>query len=145
MYEALTGRIPFGRKQQALTLKCELDPVPPAQLVPDPPADLSALCMELLQRDPGLRPRGGEILHRLGVGLPVHVEARRDSLFVGRRAQLEVLAAALGEVAGGRAATVYVHGPSGIGKSELVRHFLTSRSSNQSCSSSADAATRARP
>ena len=47
-----------------------------------------------------------------------------DAPFVGRRRELDVLDEAYRTVARGRAAAVYVCGPSGIGKSALVRSFL---------------------
>ena len=48
----------------------------------------------------------------------------RDTPFVGRERQLQTLNDAFDAVANGRAAAVSVHGPSGIGKSALVRRFL---------------------
>ena len=45
-------------------------------------------------------------------------------LFVGRARPLAMLTASFGEVRMGRAAAVCVQGPSGIGKTALVQHFL---------------------
>ena len=47
-----------------------------------------------------------------------------DTPFVGRRRELEVLGDAYAAVTRGRAVSVYVCGPSGIGKSALMRSFL---------------------
>ena len=47
-----------------------------------------------------------------------------DVPFVGRTAELAKLHTALERVRGGQAAVVHILGPSGIGKSELVRRFL---------------------
>src|SRR5262249_25314024 len=44
--------------------------------------------------------------------------------FLGRRQQLAVLRDAFAAVQQGHTKTVLVHGPSGMGKSRLVRHFL---------------------
>ncbi len=51
-------------------------------------------------------------------------EPLADAPFVGRTRELEVLDEAYLTVTRGRAAAVYVCGPSGIGKSALVRSFL---------------------
>ena len=54
LYEALTGELPFsGSIADVLRHKQHADPIaPPAIVVPGVPADLSALCMGLLRRDP---------------------------------------------------------------------------------------------
>jgi serine/threonine protein kinase len=67
LYEALTGRIPFtGSAIEVLLQKRECDPPPPAQLVPELPANLSAICMGLLCRDPAHRLSGHDALRSLG-------------------------------------------------------------------------------
>jgi hypothetical protein len=43
---------------------------------------------------------------------------------VGRKRQLDALADAFEDMEGGQTVTVLVHGPSGIGKSVLIQHFL---------------------
>jgi hypothetical protein len=131
LYQALTGKIPFqGSLIEALLRKKECDPPSPLELVPDVPADLSSICMGLMYRDPARRLSGREVLSRLGCG-PVTVSALEeagtplaDAPFVGRTPELEVLDEAYLTVTRGRAAAVYVCGPSGIGKSALVRYFL---------------------
>ena len=47
-----------------------------------------------------------------------------DSPFIGRAREMAVLREAFRSVVGGDTAAVCVSGPSGIGKSVLVRHFL---------------------
>lgn len=131
LYEALTGEIPFkGPLIEVLLRKKECDPPPPIELVPEVPAELSSICLGLMCRDPARRLSGRDALSRLGDG-PVVASApaeRREPLgeapFIGRTRELEVLDQAFGTVARGRAASVYVCGPSGIGKSALVRSFL---------------------
>jgi len=45
---------------------------------------------------------------------------------IGRKRHLEALADAFGALRQGRTVVVHVHGPSGVGKSALVRSFLDS-------------------
>ena len=66
LYEALTGTIPFvGPVPDVLLRKGTCDPPAPAQLVPDVPADLSAICMGLLCRNPEQRLSGPQALRAL--------------------------------------------------------------------------------
>ncbi|HLK40880.1 MAG TPA: AAA family ATPase, partial [Polyangiaceae bacterium] len=129
LYEALVGSAPFvGPIDEVLTLKNLMDPIAPAASVDDVPEDLDDLCMALLNRDPARRPDGDEILRRLGVrssSPPIPV-ASVDSTaaFIGREAQLRTLQTAFEEVRSGRSITVCVSGPSGMGKSTVVHHFL---------------------
>ncbi len=128
LFQALTGRLPFeGAPLKVLMDKRRLDPPSPADLVPDLPADLVALCDALLRRDPTARPGATDILSRL----TAHDE-RLETLtampalrtLVGRETHLAALAAAWREAGAGQGAAVYVHGSSGMGKSALIRHFL---------------------
>jgi predicted Ser/Thr protein kinase len=130
LYEALTGRVPFdGSFEDVLRQKRETDPCPPADIAADVPDGLNAICMGLLRRDPTRRMTGQEaarILERDSAGSvaarPSHADT--EPPFVGRRRHLAVLETALAEVKRGTATAVYVHGPSGIGKSALVQRFL---------------------
>jgi serine/threonine protein kinase len=135
LYEALTGRLPFiGKFFEVLSNKQKIEPPAPNELAVNVPADLNALCCDLLRRDPQARPTGDEILRRLGANAqPYEVSGNvrdatpampRDAMFVGRERQLQTLAEAFRTTRAGRTATVYIHGNSGIGKSALVEHFL---------------------
>jgi serine/threonine protein kinase len=130
LYEALTGTIPFsGPVADVLLRKSIFDPPAPADLVPDVPGDLSALCMGLLRRNPEQRLSGIEVLRRLARDsvapvLDTTPAPTREISFVGRGRQLRTLNDALVTVSNGAAAAVSVYGPSGIGKSALVRRFL---------------------
>ncbi len=129
LYEALTGQVPFfGSAYEVLTTKRSAVPPRPRDAAPDAPADLDALCTELLQPDPSARPRDDEVLARLGVA-----PAQRASLmppsgesppFVGRRRELDQLQRAYEQARRGTSVTVYVHGESGLGKTALARHFV---------------------
>ena len=67
LYEALTGALPFaGTVLDVLLRKRIDDPPAPAEVVPDVPADLSAICMGLLRRDPEQRLSGPEALRATG-------------------------------------------------------------------------------
>jgi eukaryotic-like serine/threonine-protein kinase len=131
LYQALTGQLPFrGTMLEIMQAKEHLPPPTPRNLVPSLPNDLTELCMDLLRRRPDERPSGRDILHRLGVSdepsrrvLTSLVKPDRVKL-VGREQHLTVLDQAFSEVKQGRAASVLIHGISGIGKSALVQRFL---------------------
>ena len=133
LYEALTGNWPFsGTFVEMMWNKRHSDAAPPRELVPDIPEDLNALSRDLLRRDPQARPVGEEILSRLG-GVqgatfePVRQTAfpARSAPFVGREAHLSALRSAYLATREGRAVIVHLRGTSGMGKTALVRRFLT--------------------
>ncbi len=132
LYEALTGRRPFkGDPVEVLTQKLQVEVVPPHERARDVPEDLDRLCCELLRRDEAERPSGAEILRRLrgGEAGPKLSTGRRTrpshtAPFVGRKDQLAALHEAFARTKEGRAVTILVRGPSGMGKSTLVRRFL---------------------
>jgi serine/threonine protein kinase len=132
LYEALTGVLPFdGESYEILHKKQQFDPPPPSSLLPDVPADLSALCVELLRREPGARPAGAEVLRRLArqpdaipPTSPRRGPQRLEVPLIGRQRHLRILNEAFEEVRNGRTVLVDVHGRSGAGKTSLVRHFL---------------------
>ncbi|MEO8214520.1 MAG: protein kinase, partial [Myxococcales bacterium] len=103
-----------------------------AALPADVPSDLGSLCFELLAADPGRRPGGAEIVDRLKRRSDVHpgpstsapTPSDRRS-FVGREAQIAALDHGFIRACGGALTVVCVHGPSGFGKTALVREFLT--------------------
>ena len=132
LYEVLTGRFPFcGSPFEVYRQKLEQIPVAPSALVPEVPEDLSALCAALLERAPGARPSGKEILRRVSkVTPPAACEQARSALreapFVGREAELQVLEQAYLQSRSGHPVLVSITGASGIGKTAVVRHFLQS-------------------
>lgn len=133
LFEALTGRVPFqGSLYQMIVARRESEPPAPRQVADGVPEDLDALCRALLRPDPSARPDGDEILERLrgSVGpqwdrAPAPEPREGGPTFVGRRTQLATMEEALAEVRGGRCATILVKGLSGMGKTALVRRFLT--------------------
>jgi serine/threonine protein kinase len=126
LYQALTGRLPIeGEDVEIILGKQFAVPVPPSARVPETPADLEALCMELLRVDPMERPQGAEIVARLGGQLAEagSSEGTPSLSFVGRAEQLASLHRAFDlSVAG--TVIARVHGQSGAGKSALLGRFL---------------------
>jgi len=121
LWEALAGATPAG-----------------APLPDDVPADLRALCHELLAADPALRPRGERVCDLLAAGAPADraqtlpLGASADALFVGREVELRLLAEAWQRALTGEPVMWLVEGASGVGKSALIRHFLASLTGSHS-------------
>src|SRR4029453_12805510 len=65
----------------------------------------------------------------LAVALPP--SPHRPAPWVGRARDLECLEVAFAEMCRGRTVACYIHGPSGIGKTALVRRFLDDRIGRQ--------------
>jgi hypothetical protein len=131
LYEALIGRLPFsGESLQILAAKVLGEFDRPDELAHFAPPDLAALAVALLDRSPDARPTGDDVLRRLGV--PTRHESTvpraspaRDRMLIGRGEHMQVLEAAFATVREGQHVSIYVHGPSGIGKSRLVEQFTT--------------------
>jgi tetratricopeptide (TPR) repeat protein len=128
LYEALVGRPPFsGTVIDVLTRKITTDPSPPSTELEGVPADLDALCMALLHRDPEKRPAGAEIARRLGTvrsSAPAPAPGSAGSTFIGRRAQLDALASAF-DASRRELTAVRVGGRAGVGKYTLVQEFVS--------------------
>ena len=129
LYEALTGTLPFvGDRESVLLQKMKGLPSAPRAVDPAAPADLSALCLQLMAVRPAERPPGATVLDRLGaVRLPLpapSMEAVAAPPFLGRKRELAVLDAAITQVRKGTPTTVLVEGTSGMGKSALLLQFL---------------------
>lgn len=135
LYAALTGELPFpGDAYAAVLRKQHAEPVHPAKLAPSAPRALCDLSAALLRRDPGARATCADVLKILGDGASASSASwapperpRSEAPFVGREGELEILRGALEEALSSRRApaAVFVHGSSGIGKTELVKHFLS--------------------
>jgi serine/threonine protein kinase len=128
LYEALVGRPPImGNTMEILLAKQTWQPPAPQTLDASVPADLSALCAELLRIDPKERPSAEEVVARLDGTVrprPPRPAVQEETPFVGRHDELAELRRAFDE-SGPRAVAVLVEGESGIGKSNLVRHFTS--------------------
>ncbi|MCB9665088.1 MAG: AAA family ATPase [Alphaproteobacteria bacterium] len=130
LFEALTGTLfDDGPVGDVLLRRPTLAPRDPREIVPGLPAPLADLCVALLATDPASRPTADQAITRLGLHEdrePVLVKvATRRELTVGRDAEIEALTALVRQ-AGVRArpALGIVRGPSGIGKSHVVRCVL---------------------
>src|SRR5260221_5578817 len=134
LYKALTGQLPFyGTFSELLHAKQQTRPRPPSEVVEGVPADLEALCMDLLEPAPEARPDGSEIVARLRAGQPqvavtahalsVSAMASSSVAFVGRELELSVLQQGVRHVAAREAVLTLVSGASGIGKTTLIQHF----------------------
>ena len=125
LYEALTGRAPYLQPAiEVLLGRVQQTPPPrPRDLSPVVPADLEDLCLELLSREPELRPTEREILRRLRVeSLESSELSAPEGVFIGRERELAQLRHAL-TAAQESARVVLVDGASGVGKSALLRRF----------------------
>jgi hypothetical protein len=127
LYEALTGQVPFtGRLGQIMMAKSSQLPLPPATIAPDCPRDLADLAMALLARDPHQRPTADEILRRLAAEHSTALDASEVATaidLIGRQEHIAALEDAY-RTSIGASVTVYIRGPSGIGKSTLVQSFV---------------------
>jgi eukaryotic-like serine/threonine-protein kinase len=130
LFQALTGALPFdGAPIEVMVQKQDRDGSPPRALAPEAPADLDDLCRDLLRCDPAARPTGTAVLDRLGVAATASARLQAVArpaarpIFVGRRAELEVLRGAFEAACRGTPQSVLVGGESGVGKTALVRWF----------------------
>ena len=133
LYEALVGAPPFsGPLVDVIRLKTTVETPAPSESVDGVPADLDELCRALLEREPGRRPPGADILRRVGgtrtsLAPPASPAGTPGSSLVGRERHLQALREAFEVARGGRSVTVRVSGRAGLGKSVLVQHFLDDR------------------
>ena len=126
LYQALTGRLPyFDRSGHVAEEKLTGPPTPLKAIAPSAPDDLAALCGALLHLTPSERPTGEAILRALGESVVSGAEALgAGEGFVGRASELYALSQAYDAVLARATVAVLVEGPSGVGKSALVRRFL---------------------
>lgn len=125
LYDTLTGQVPFGGTYvDVINQKRSGDVPPPSTIASGIPADIDALCADLLRCDPRERPTGDEILERLGRWMPRTAAPKPPTPFLGRDAHLRALREAFDASVAGQQTTVCVEGVSGAGKSALIRAFL---------------------
>ncbi len=115
LYEALVGALP--------------NRVPSREQLIGAPKDLARLCVDLMNLDVGRRPTGDEVLARLNAKTDLPSDAigsgfSAPTSLIGRSKELDRLLSALESMLIGQTSVVFVSGPSGIGKTTLVEHFV---------------------
>jgi hypothetical protein len=126
LYAALTGQLPFqGGTLEVLRAKMHAPPRPPRELAPHVPPDLEALCVALLAADPAARAGAHEVLAAVGAAAHGVAPEPVRTPFVGRAAELAILDEAFAASCAGEGTSVLLCGESGLGKSTLVRRFLS--------------------
>jgi eukaryotic-like serine/threonine-protein kinase len=126
LYEALTGKLPLEdtSTERLLERKVSERAAAASSLAAGVPGDLEALCSDLLERDPALRPDARQVLERLGGPRPESSEAPSSLPFIARDRELSVLHEALASTRHGEPKVVIIEGPSGIGKTALLNRFF---------------------
>ena len=124
LYQALTGRKPFhGSSLEVLRRKQIERPVPPSEITSVVSAQLNDLCLKLLERDPLKRASHADIVRLAYPDGSVQVRESPSSPFVGRNEPLRGLSGAYAAAEDGPV-LVHLCGPSGIGKTVLLREFM---------------------
>jgi serine/threonine protein kinase len=140
LYEALTGALPWqvsGSFTEILERRTAAEVCDPRTLDPSLPPDLCELAVDLLRRAPAARPDYATLRQRLAPedarhATPASMPRTRSKVsLIGRDAELSALRAAYAQAAAGMASVVFVSGRSGMGKSALVRAFLTESRAEQ--------------
>lgn len=124
LYEALTGTLPFSGTVMSIVARKFMEDAPdPAELAPDADPELLALTRALLARAPSARPPLEEVAASLGGRSPrSRARARGEAPpLVGRAAEVASLCEAFDRTSNGRPEVQRVEGPSGVGKSALLR------------------------
>ena len=147
LYESIAGKLPFAGPLLMVEKQFK-DPPRLVDCVPEIPVDWSHLCCDLMSTLPQNRPLGGEVLERLrelvnsrGGALCSPKPGKRLSLsrveepttFVGRVSEHEQLRNAFEHTLESCPVVVAVRGPSGIGKSTLLEHFLSNLTPEWKC------------
>jgi predicted ATPase/MoxR-like ATPase len=138
LYELVAGRHPFMAPSQLGTLHALVweAPEPPALLNHELPRGIDQLILEMLQKDPRLRPGASEVMYRLTLAHDSTVAAALASVtvaprraiaatsVVGREAELDALFHEFARAKRGKARLVVVSGEAGMGKTTLVEAFV---------------------
>jgi len=137
LFEALTGTLPFsGPLYEVFQKKRECDAPRPEDIAAGLPNDLAELCTALLAREPASRPSDQDLLTALRVSEPAvlidqQTKRKESGSLVGRETHFEALENAFADVTRGNTVSMCVLGPSGIGKTTLIRHFTDSLVANE--------------
>ena len=144
LYELFTGALPFSASTPEEWIHCHVVRVPlsPTERIPALPAQISAIVLKLLSKEPADRYQSAEGLaadleecladwaarrrvHKFALGRHDAVTAIRiPRTLYGRAPESAALRAAFDRVAEkGQTAVALITGPSGVGKSSLVTEF----------------------
>jgi adenylate cyclase len=138
LYELVTGKHPFAAPSQLGTLHALMyeSPEPPGFLNPELPRAIDQLIVEMLQKDPRLRPGSGEVMYRLSLAHDATVATALSSVavskprtaqtaeVVGRDVELDGLMHELDRADRGKGRLVAISAEAGMGKTTLVDEFL---------------------
>jgi tetratricopeptide (TPR) repeat protein len=127
LYEVLAGHLPF-RGAHLDVIKAKQHSLPPA-FAPEArvPRDLAELAMALLQPEPEERPSAPEILARLNrttARVSTAAPTTATDVLFGRDTHLAQLRDAASAASRGETVVALVSGPSGMGKTALLRRFI---------------------
>lgn len=128
LYEALAGELPFAGSPASVVSRTARQA--PKALGAEVPALLRELIEALLSIEPDRRPGAEEVARVIDTcsaeqrAAVLPAPLAEELPFVGRSAELAALRDAFAALDDGTPSIMRICGPSGIGKSELVRHFL---------------------
>ena len=141
LYEMVTGRPPFVGDDSVSIIGQHINtpPVSPTWHRADLPPALETLILQLLEKDPAIRPTSAanvlEALESIDAGM-VNKEVSRETstitenplyrkVFVGREPELKQLQSAFDSTLSGQASLMMVMGEPGIGKTALCEQMST--------------------
>jgi len=137
MYWTLTRKHAYrARSIEDLPEVWEQRVIPPSKLAPNIPEQADALILSLLSLDPNARPSSiADVVDRLSAlcKLPPEDEVTQRALaesylshtqLVGRRRELDQLERHVASLGAGKGSAVIVHGPSGCGRTRLLRELV---------------------
>lgn len=131
-YEWTTSQYPFvaGSIIKMLTAIVSDEPLAPSRVNPLVPTYLDALIVDMMQKDPALRPSAAEVAERLAkpggtaISQRVLARTREERVTVGRPRERAILHEMLQSAARGHGRMVGVAGEAGMGKTTLVEDVL---------------------
>jgi predicted ATPase len=138
LYELVAGRHPFMAASQMGTLHALLweSPEPPSFVNAELPRAIDQLIMEMLQKDPRLRPGASEVMYRLNLAHDSTIAVALSAVtvtqprrgvtreIVGRDQELDALQHEFERAQRGQGRLVVVSAEAGMGKTTLVDAFL---------------------
>jgi len=133
LYELATGRHPFPAESAVACMRCIVTetPLSPSRLNPAMSKELETLILEMLKKEPGLRPDAREVTRRMAERKGRHsnrelrpLQEKSVPAMVGRAEQEATMLEVFQTAAEGHGRLVCVTGEPGIGKTTLVESFL---------------------